>query len=118
MAAGAEPAVVSLGRTKLAKTIGMVGSSSDGEALVAARKADAMIRAAGKTWSEVLNAEPDDIIAEAVEFCLRNQAGLSVRESDFLGDIAGRHELTENQRNVLRRIWRKARLYARASEAA
>lgn len=36
--------------------MGMTGSAGDGEALNAVRKANEMLRAAGKTWSDVLSA--------------------------------------------------------------
>jgi hypothetical protein len=39
---------------KLAKILGMLGSAHDGEALAAARQADAMLRRAGLTWHDVL----------------------------------------------------------------
>ena len=51
---GPEP----LDRARLEKLLGLLGSPHDGEALAAARKADALVRAAGLTWREVL-AGPD-----------------------------------------------------------
>ena len=47
---GPEP----LDRTRLEKLLGLLGSPHDGEALAAARKADALVRAARLTWREVL----------------------------------------------------------------
>jgi len=43
-----------LDRDKLAKVLGMLGSSHDGEALAAARTADSLIRETGLTWQRVL----------------------------------------------------------------
>ena len=50
-ARGAAPA---LDRERLARVLGLMGSSHDGEALAAARKACALIRVAGLTWPEIL----------------------------------------------------------------
>ena len=43
-----------LDRELLEKLLGMIGSPHDGEALAAARKADALVRRAGLTWPDVL----------------------------------------------------------------
>ena len=43
-----------LDRALLEKLLGMIGSPHDGEALAAARKADALVRRAGLTWPDVL----------------------------------------------------------------
>jgi hypothetical protein len=45
---------------RLAKVLGMTGSAHDGEALAAARKANALMVAAGMTWDEILR-PPDDL---------------------------------------------------------
>ena len=42
-------------RDRLIKLLGMVGSSSDGEALNAARLADKLVKDRGETWATVLN---------------------------------------------------------------
>src|SRR6516164_8531270 len=55
----------SLDRERLARIIGMVGSTYDGEALAGARQADKLIRAAGLTWPDVL--APCDELRVAVE---------------------------------------------------
>jgi hypothetical protein len=45
-------------RVKLAKTLGMMGSAHDGEVLVAARQAERLRAAMGKTWDELLRGIP------------------------------------------------------------
>ena len=52
MTASDDPPV--LDRELLEKLLAMIGSSHDGEALAAARKADALVKRAGLTWREVL----------------------------------------------------------------
>ncbi len=41
-------------RVRLAKLLGMMGSSADGEALNAARLADRLVRDAGTTWLDII----------------------------------------------------------------
>ena len=43
-----------LDRALLVKLLGMIGSAHDGEALAAARKADAIVKSAGMTWLDVV----------------------------------------------------------------
>ena len=43
-----------LDRELLEKLLAMIGSDHDGEALAAARKADALVKRSGLTWREVL----------------------------------------------------------------
>lgn len=45
---------MSVNRTQLAKILEMLGSSHDGEALAAARRAHALIKAEGETWQTLL----------------------------------------------------------------
>jgi hypothetical protein len=45
---------------RLAKVLGLTGSTHDGEALAAVRKANALIVAAGMTWDEILR-PPDNL---------------------------------------------------------
>lgn len=45
-------------RDRIAKLLGMTGSRHDGEALNAARMADALVRELGLTWTDVLAAVP------------------------------------------------------------
>ncbi|MCA8908258.1 MAG: hypothetical protein KDA49_09400 [Rhodospirillaceae bacterium] len=48
----------SLDRERLEKLLGLMSSPHDGEALAAARKADALVRSAKLTWAEVLAGPP------------------------------------------------------------
>lgn len=45
-------------RQRLEKLLGLMGSPHDGEALAAARKADALVRSAKLTWADVLAGPP------------------------------------------------------------
>ena len=54
-----------LDHERLAKVMGLTGSAHDGEALVAVRKANAQIVAAGMTWDEILR--PSDDLRIAVD---------------------------------------------------
>jgi len=45
---------MSVNRTQLAKILEMLGSSHDGEALAAARRAHALIKAEGESWETLL----------------------------------------------------------------
>ena len=47
-------------RQRLARILGLTGSTHDGEALAAVRKANAQIVAADVTWDEILR-PPDDL---------------------------------------------------------
>ena len=78
----------------LSKLLGMVGSDHDGEALAAARKADALVRGRGRTWPEVLglnDAPPPeaDHIALARELLGRGKAICTTWEMRFLRGILG-----------------------------
>jgi hypothetical protein len=59
-----------LDRDKLAKILGLLGSTESGEILSAARAADALIRTANASWAEVLNQNTvaDDASAPAAEY--------------------------------------------------
>ena len=54
-----------LDHQRLAKVMGLSGSAHDAEALVAVRKANALIVAAGMTWDEILR--PSDNLRIAVD---------------------------------------------------
>lgn len=56
---------VSLDRTRLGRVLAMIGSSFDGEALAAARRANEMIKAAGLTWEQALGNHETEIATEA-----------------------------------------------------
>lgn len=56
---------VDIDRVKLARILGMMGSSFDHEALAAARLADREVRRSGATWDDVLLAEPVVVYSES-----------------------------------------------------
>jgi hypothetical protein len=118
-----------LDRDRLAKLLGMIGSVFDGEALQAARRAHAIVRAADMTWHEVVNAPPavndeatshpefdfedDDAIGDAIAYCLQCEA-LTPWERKFLASVQAFHEhsyLSEKQLTVLKKLVRKAKLW-------
>ncbi len=48
---------MTLNRQQLAKILEMLSSAHDGEALAAARRADAMVKASGEDWAALLGVE-------------------------------------------------------------
>jgi len=96
---------------KLAKLLAMLGSSHDGEALTAARKAQEMVKASGTTWQEVLglentNQDPaPDIPHHAVALeLLKASAMLTAFERKFLQGIMAFQKLTDRQELTLKTI--------------
>lgn len=90
----------------LSKLLGMVGSDHDGEALAAARKADALVRGRGRTWPEVLGLDdappPEaDHIALARELLGRGKAICTAWEMRFLRGILGFKNLSAHQLQTL-----------------
>jgi len=86
-----------LNATKLAKLLGMVGSSADGEALNAARLADRMVRQAGATWFDLLSEDHESSVDDLIAFCLDHEDRLNFWEHGFLLGIRGRQYLTSKQ---------------------
>ncbi|UEM08225.1 hypothetical protein JL101_036400 (plasmid) [Skermanella rosea] len=106
---------------RLAKLLGMTGSDYDGEALAAARKANALLKTAGLTWADVIDQgaaqptgwrEPRDW-REAVLVCL-DLPGVPLSDWDrrFLHSIATRPTLSDRQAAQLDRIVSACRQYA------
>lgn len=101
-------------RRRLARLLGMVGSTHDGEALNAARLADRLVRNEGLTWPQVLDVPPEeDPLADwpggwrnAVTTCLRYGDGvLTSFDRQFCRNLDGYvGDCTIKQRHVLRRI--------------
>ena len=60
----------SLARDRLAKILGMLGSSHDGEILAAARQAHSFVSAAGLSWAEVIFPPENDLYQQALESLL------------------------------------------------
>src|SRR5437660_419876 len=85
-----------LDRGRLAKLLGMLGSSHDGEALAAARQAERLRAEAGLTWTEIviprLPAPPkrrnSATVAETVAFLLNHEEALTEWERDFVRSIS------------------------------
>jgi hypothetical protein len=104
-------------RVKIAKTIGMVGSSSDHEALTAARMADKLVREAGFTWLDLIVGklpEPEHINdprqgdllqdwpehwAAAVEFCVAHRGMLNPASASFVGQLMS-YDCTPSERQT------------------
>ena len=100
---------------RLARLLGMIGSSHNGEALNAARMADRFVRQCGLTWHQVINAsmalpEKNDAqqLARAI---LRDHAGsLDDRERRFVFSMARwRGEPSDKQRQWLSDIAQRYR---------
>jgi len=100
---------------KLAKLLGLLGSAYDGEVLVAARKADALVRAHGLTWGDVITPTPalvqwreprDGDTLDTVRVCLAlDDAPLTAWDIRFLVSISRREQpLSEKQQRQLDRI--------------
>lgn len=96
---------------RLAKVLGLLGSNSDSEALVAARTAEAIRRQMGATWDELLVAqhrpEPQPSSHDwrvIVAQCLARPAALSPWEAKFLRNLRDFPRLSPKQAAVLHRI--------------
>lgn len=92
-------------RSTLAKLLGLIGSDHDGEALSAARKAHALIRAKGATWGDALGlddmpAEPDHV-ALARELLGKGKAICTAWEMRFLRGVLAFKTLSTHQRQTL-----------------
>lgn len=113
---------------KLARILGMLGSDHDGEVVTAARKAEAVRRAMGKTWTELLldqgqlplvrpPPKPADPRpgsrpwAELAAACLQTGKVKKAFEVQFLGTIAGYSSPpSRRQSEILAEIAEKAGL--------
>ena len=93
---------------RLAKLLGMVGSSSDGEALSAARKAQALIQDKGTTWFEALGitetVSPVLPHQQQARDLLKHKTVLDSFERNFLVSILSYKSLSEKQANQLENI--------------
>ena len=113
-----------LDRERLAKVLGMLGSEHDGEVVIAARHADALVRRAGLTWHDVVaanDARPrlDPVgfgVANEIRFCLLHRHRLTAWEQTFLAGIRNQGApLSARQRNRLNSIVDKLRARAEAA---
>jgi len=119
---------MTLDRARLARVLEMIGSSFDGEALVAARRAHALVRGAGLTWEKLLTGTPGaasdgwvepDSVSEALDRCWDYVEDLTPWEREFIDNLAGwRGSLTEKQAKRLAELVEKVRRIARARERA
>ncbi len=107
-----------LDREKLARVLGMLGSAHDGEIAAAGRAADAIVRAAGLTWQEVL--APDGLrkvvpvrgitVNDLIETCLESEQALTGWESGFVWSLKPqRYPLSQKQLATLTEIFEKVR---------
>jgi hypothetical protein len=93
--------------SRLAKLLGMIGSTHDGEALNAARAANKLVRDCGLTW-------PDIIASPALPILPNSE--LTAWEHDFLSSLRRqKYPPTPMQREVFDRIRMKAERGARAA---
>jgi hypothetical protein len=101
-------------RKRLAGICGMFASSSDGEALNAARMADEFLRSRNLSWSDVLHAEPPAPVVvhsdrnwrkTAEQILYDHEQALIAWEARFVQDLLRRgYAPTERQAAVLSRI--------------
>ncbi len=101
-------------RNRLVGILGRLGSDFDGERAAAGLLADRMIRSAGLTWSDLLQAEAptppptppahDVARADAVGICARFADHLTVWEDNFIDGIARRPVLSAKQLRTLQNI--------------
>ena len=107
-------------RGLLAKICGLFGSDHVGERASAAAKADALARQAGMTWPLVLAPAaigPDDSgdspratsHRRMAAFCHDNLDYLNEWEREFIRSIRCFRRLSDKQRTVLERVYRKCR---------
>ena len=109
----------SLDRARLAKLLGMMGSTHDGEVVAAARQAERLRADAGLTWHDiVLPALPSPrpqrrgamTLGQAIQFVLDHENALTAWESDFARSVQrARYRLSSKQIELLQRLVEKVR---------
>jgi hypothetical protein len=101
---------------KLAKVCSLLGSSHDGEALSAARRADEIVRRAGVSWNEVLapsyralptSSAPPMSVAEKLALCSRYSSLFNPWERKFIRDLHHYRHPTPKQLALLVRLAEK-----------
>lgn len=95
--------MTALDRRKLGRLLGMLGSQHDGEALTAARLAEALRCSAGVTWGEIVGAELDDA-HDLIIRCLDHPELLTNWEINFLHSLRGFVDPSPRQLATLDRI--------------
>jgi hypothetical protein len=106
-------------RDRLAKLLGMMGSTHDGEALAAARQAERLRAEAGLTWPEIIipalspprrQQRHVETAADAIEFLLDNEEKLTAWEQDFVMSLSRqRSPISTKQIGILDQILAKVR---------
>ena len=106
-------------RTKLAKLLALTTSNHDGEALSAARKANALVKRQGKTWQAIFNVDDQDNrpahIIEAERLLRRGAAVISEYEKNFLTGVLGFSKLSPAQDDKFAEIANKIDVATRAT---
>ena len=97
---------------ELAKLLGMVGSSHDGEALNAARLADQLVRARALRWADVLGAAADIPLGSwrdvAMTCVLHGRGGgLNDWQIDFCRSLLHFPKISAKQMRILRLAFEK-----------
>jgi hypothetical protein len=116
--------------SKLVKVLGMLGSAHDGEVAAAGRRADAMVKAAGLSWDDVIvpaapRPEPPQHSprrwhrptspSDTAALCLLWPEVLTDWETNFCRSIVGRRRISAKQTVVLERLARKVEAFAHAT---
>jgi hypothetical protein len=91
-------------RRRLAIVLGMAGSAHDGEALAAARRAEALRARAGLTWADVLGVQPAADPHDLIIWCLDRAECLTAWQHEFLLSLRGFTVVSPKQRAILDRI--------------
>ena len=107
---------------RLAQLLGMLGSDFDGEILNAARLATKLLKAAGKSWPDILNGHPSPAPLSEEEMKIIWDAGYKQGHAQGLADakgirgsnhqivaqlLAGDYQLNEWEENFLTSISRR-----------
>jgi hypothetical protein len=126
----AVPRLTSALASKLVKVLGMLGSAFDGEIAAAGRRADAMVKAVGLSWGDMIvpaapRTEPPrrpsrrwrrpTSPSDTTALCLQWPEALTDWEVDFCRSIVGRRRISAKQTVVLTRLARKVEAFARAA---
>lgn len=105
---------------KLAKILGMLGSSHAGERASAGLKADEMVRSAGLTWLEVIYAYEDSQLEEPerrhqdILWCLKYPQVLNEWEKEFCASILKINHFSDKQLSAIERVVKKVSNYVEA----
>jgi hypothetical protein len=106
-----------LDRDRLARVLGMLGSSHEGEVVAAARQAERLRADAGLTWPEILvprlppppRGQNVRTVADAIDFVIERQVVLTDWERGFVRDLRRlKYPLSPRQLEVLERLVEKA----------